>query len=296
MLDVFKIGSANRSICATNMNEKSSRSHSIFIITLFQKNIKTESTKAGKLYFVDLAGSERLQKTGITGGQGKEEASNINQSLMTLGLVIKTLSENKKGTFAPFRDSKLTRVLQEALGGNCLTSLCINCSMSEFNDSETLSTLRFGQRAKAIKNKPTVNNEKSAKELLIKLKNCEEKLKNCEKLVVEYQLQIEKISKNGNNVVLTGNTEADSDRERDRETKLNKCNSTSNINTVSLGTPKKTTSLFSKADNLSTNENQGKTSEYLNTGGTINTGGTVSSIGNKLKSLTLFLFSCRKMW
>jgi hypothetical protein len=185
MYDVFKIGSENRKVGATCMNAKSSRSHSLFIVTIFQKNNKTDSTKTGKIYFVDLAGSEKMSKTGIDGGQMLEEAKNINKSLLNLGMVINSLTEGRG--HVPYRDSKLTRVLQESLGGNSHTTLIINCSMSSYNDRESLSTLRFGQRAKAIKNKVVVNTERSAKELLIKLNQAEEKIKYYQNIITQLQ-------------------------------------------------------------------------------------------------------------
>ena len=123
MRDVFKCGSENRKIGATAMNDKSSRSHSLFIVTIFQKDSKTDSTKTGKLYFVDLAGSEKLSKTKIEGGTLLEEAKNINKSLLMLGMVINALTEGRP--HIPYRDSKLTRVLQESLGGNSHTTLII---------------------------------------------------------------------------------------------------------------------------------------------------------------------------
>jgi kinesin family protein 5 len=175
------------------MNERSSRSHSIFILTIFQRNNKTESTKSGKLYFIDLAGSEKVAKTLATGSV-LEEAKNINKSLMCLGMVINALTEGKT-THIPYRDSKLTRILQESLGGNSLTSLIITISMSSYNDKETLSTLRFGYRAKSIKNKPMVNNERSAKELQQKLKEADEKIKNFETIISELHLQLDLGSK-----------------------------------------------------------------------------------------------------
>jgi kinesin family protein 5 len=98
------------------MNDKSSRSHSIFLLNVHQKNIKNDSSKVSKLYFVDLAGSEKVSKTNVS-GQQLDEAKNINKSLTTLGLVINNLTSDKK-EHIPYRDSKLTRILQESLGGN----------------------------------------------------------------------------------------------------------------------------------------------------------------------------------
>ena len=149
MYAIFKEGSNNRTVSATNMNKGSSRSHSLFVVTLFQRNTITGSSKTGRIYFVDLAGSEKMSKTGIEGGTGLKEAQNINKSLMTLGMVINSLTEGAK--HIPYRDSKLTRVLQESLGGNSMTNLVITCSPNFMNQSETMSTLRFGQRAKLIK-------------------------------------------------------------------------------------------------------------------------------------------------
>ena len=106
-----------------------------------------------------MAGSEKIAKTGAV-GQTKEEAKTINKSLSTLGLVINHLTDGIS-THIPYRDSKLTRVLQESLGGNSKTSLIITCSPAKFNLEETISTLKFGARAKKIKNKPKVNKELS---------------------------------------------------------------------------------------------------------------------------------------
>ena len=181
MYQVFKQGANNRTVSATKMNKGSSRSHSLFSVTLFQRNIITGSTKNGKLVFVDLAGSEKMSKTGIEGGMGLKEAQNINKSLMTLGMVINALTENAK--HIPYRDSKLTRVLQESLGGNSLTNLVITVSPNFINQQETLSTLRFGQRAKMIKNKVVANTQQSVKELMIKLKQAEEKISMLEEII-----------------------------------------------------------------------------------------------------------------
>lgn len=164
MLKTMSSGSANRSIAATRMNQRSSRSHSIFCVYVEQKDTNAGSKTSGKLYFVDLAGSESVGKTNVSGKQ-LEEAKMINKSLSALGNVINALTEKNPG-FVPYRDSKLTRILQESLGGNSQTTLVIACSMNSYNDKETLSTLRFGARAKKIQNKPIVNQEKSSKELL----------------------------------------------------------------------------------------------------------------------------------
>jgi kinesin family member 5 len=164
VMNVLRLGQIHRSVAATKMNAESSRSHSIFLVTITQKNIKSGSSKSGTLYLVDLAGSEKVGKTGAE-GQTLEEAKMINKSLTALGQVINALTD-PKSKHVPYRDSKLTRLLQNSLGGNSRTTLCINCSPSDYNYGETLSTLRFGQRAKSIKNNAKVNQERSVAELM----------------------------------------------------------------------------------------------------------------------------------
>ncbi len=149
------------------MNDVSSRSHMAFIITLYQNNLKDASAKSGKIILVDLAGSEKVSKTGAE-GKVLDEAKQINKSLSALGNVINALTDPKTAHI-PYRDSKLTRLLQESLGGNSKTRLIINVSPSLYNYSESLSSLRFGFRAKQIKNKPRVNREYTVAELLILL-------------------------------------------------------------------------------------------------------------------------------
>lgn len=174
IFDIMKLGGKNREVSATNMNAGSSRSHAIFILSVMQTNSIDLSTKIGKLYLVDLAGSEKVGKTNVT-GKHLEEAKKINTSLTMLGLVINALTDGKS-THIPYRDSKLTRVLQDSLGGNAKTSLIITCSPSLYNESETLSTLRFGFRAKSIKNKPKINHEYSVAELKNLLAKVQEEL------------------------------------------------------------------------------------------------------------------------
>ena len=125
-------GNANRSVAATLMNAESSRSHSIFILTVQQNNNEDLSQKTGRLYLVDLAGSEKISKTGAS-GTVLEEAKMINKSLTTLGMVIYALTD-KKAQHIPYRDSKLTRILTESLGGNSKTCLIITCSPHPYND------------------------------------------------------------------------------------------------------------------------------------------------------------------
>ncbi|KAI9571537.1 kinesin heavy chain [Boletus coccyginus] len=161
--EIMRQGGAARVVTSTNMNAESSRSHSIFLITIQQRNTETGAQKSGNLYLVDLAGSEKVGKTGAS-GQTLEEAKKINKSLSALGMVINALTDSK-AKHIPYRDSKLTRILQESLGGNSRTTLIINCSPSAYNEAETLSTLRFGIRAKSIKNTARVNQELSPLEL-----------------------------------------------------------------------------------------------------------------------------------
>lgn len=179
------------------MNARSSRSHTCFIVTVKQSNMKTFSSQTGQLYLVDLAGSERTFKTGAK-GKLLDEANMINKSLTNLGKVINHLTDGKS-THIPYRDSKLTRILQESLGGNARTSLIITCSPAKYNLDETLSTLRFGARAKRIKNKPKVNKELTIQEIQALYE--EEKKKNehktrrirqLEKLLVEMGAQLPK--------------------------------------------------------------------------------------------------------
>ncbi|XP_043922638.1 kinesin-1 heavy chain [Protopterus annectens] len=161
VMDTIDEGKSNRHVAVTNMNEHSSRSHSIFLINVKQENTQTEQKLSGKLFLVDLAGSEKVSKTGAEGAV-LDEAKNINKSLSALGNVISALAEGN--TYVPYRDSKMTRILQDSLGGNCRTTIIICCSPSSYNEAETKSTLLFGQRAKTIKNTVCVNIELTAEE------------------------------------------------------------------------------------------------------------------------------------
>ncbi|ESN93514.1 hypothetical protein HELRODRAFT_88642, partial [Helobdella robusta] len=157
---VMERGWKNRSTGATLMNSDSSRSHSIFTIHLErcdQDERGEEHIKVAKLNLVDLAGSERQAKTGATGDRLKE-ATKINLSLSALGNVISALVDGKS-THIPYRDSKLTRLLQDSLGGNTKTLMIACLSPADNNYDETLSTLRYANRAKNIKNKPKVNED-----------------------------------------------------------------------------------------------------------------------------------------
>ncbi|KAK0636868.1 putative Nkin protein [Bombardia bombarda] len=187
--EVMRRGGNARAVAATNMNQESSRSHSIFVITITQKNVETGSAKSGQLFLVDLAGSEKVGKTGAS-GQTLEEAKKINKSLSALGMVINSLTDGKS-SHIPYRDSKLTRILQESLGGNSRTTLIINCSPSSYNDAETLSTLRFGMRAKSIKNKAKVNAELSPAELKAMLAKAKTQMTSFESYIVNLESEVQ---------------------------------------------------------------------------------------------------------
>ncbi|XP_032811281.1 kinesin-like protein KIF3A isoform X1 [Petromyzon marinus] len=157
---IMTLGHKNRSVGSTNMNEHSSRSHAIFTITIecSEKGVDGNMhVRMGKLHLVDLAGSERQTKTGAT-GQRLKEATKINLSLSTLGNVISALVDGKS-THVPYRNSKLTRLLQDSLGGNSKTMMCANIGPADYNYDETISTLRYANRAKNIKNKARINED-----------------------------------------------------------------------------------------------------------------------------------------
>merc|ERR1719396_170553 len=154
-------GQKSRAVSSTMMNASSSRSHSIFTIKIHQKDEEDASRNVfAKLNLVDLAGSERQKGTGAT-GQTLKEGANINKSLSALGNVINALVENANGkkTFVPYRNSKLTRVLQESLGGNSFCTMLATISPASVNVEETHSTLTFAKRAKVIRVKATKNDE-----------------------------------------------------------------------------------------------------------------------------------------
>ncbi|XP_026234078.1 kinesin-like protein KIF13B isoform X2 [Anabas testudineus] len=163
-------GNKSRTVAATNMNEESSRSHAVFniILTHTLKDLQsgTSGEKVSRLSLVDLAGSERAAKTGAAGERLKE-GSNINKSLTTLGLVISALAEQgsakNKTKFVPYRDSVLTWLLKDCLGGNSRTAMVATVSPAADNYDETLSTLRYADRAKNIVNHAVVNEDPNAR-------------------------------------------------------------------------------------------------------------------------------------
>ena len=193
---LLKKGGNLRATSSTYMNDVSSRSHAVFVITVEQMTTELNQgnktqIKVGKLNLVDLAGSERIRITGTT-GQQLEESKKINKSLSCLGNVINALTDKKnKNNYIPYRDSKLTRLLQDSLGGNCKTTMIAMISPSQDAFSESLSTLYFAQRAKKIKNRPIINEDVNNRALIRKYENELQNLKN------ELELKNKMLKNNG---------------------------------------------------------------------------------------------------
>ena len=176
-VEAFISGEKNRAIAFTKMNAHSSRSHALLIAkiekSLSKKNINNDNLDDKKyimtksfLYLVDLAGSERVNKTNAR-NERLEEAKKINSSLLILGNCIQSLID-PRNIHVSYRDSKLTRILQESIGGNAKTSLIVTVSPSNYNSEETLSSLNFGSRAMKVKNKPIINQTEDYQTQLIK--------------------------------------------------------------------------------------------------------------------------------
>ncbi|XP_057711705.1 kinesin-like protein KIF21A isoform X2 [Corythoichthys intestinalis] len=184
MMQCLKLGALSRTTASTQMNVQSSRSHAIFTIHLCQvrmcspdndnatdnrlvgnSDIDEFETLSAKFHFVDLAGSERLKRTGATGDRAKEGIS-INCGLLALGNVISALGDrSKRSTHVPYRDSKLTRLLQDSLGGNSQTMMIACISPSDRDFMETLNTLKYANRARNIKNKVVVNQDRASQQI-----------------------------------------------------------------------------------------------------------------------------------
>ncbi|XP_025995340.1 kinesin-like protein Klp98A isoform X4 [Solenopsis invicta] len=192
-------GNTHRTTASTKMNDVSSRSHAIFTITFVQAGLSEgnmPSETVSKVHLVDLAGSERANASGAT-GQRLKEGAHINKSLVTLGTVISTLSElssangdvsaTKRNIFIPYRDSVLTWLLKDSLGGNSKTIMIATISPAECNYNDTLSTLRYANRAKNIINKPTINEDANVK-LIRELRAEIEKLKS----LIDINMSVEK--------------------------------------------------------------------------------------------------------
>ncbi|TKY75035.1 Kinesin protein FRA1 [Spatholobus suberectus] len=180
MATCLEQGSLSRATGSTNMNNQSSRSHAIFTITLEQmrklnipsdgclNDTMNEEYLCAKLHLVDLAGSERAKRTGSDGLRFKEGV-HINKGLLALGNVISALGDEKKrkeGVHVPYRDSKLTRLLQDSLGGNSRTVMIACISPADINAEETLNTLKYANRARNIQNKPVINRDPMSNEML----------------------------------------------------------------------------------------------------------------------------------
>ncbi|XP_031211753.1 chromosome-associated kinesin KIF4A-like [Mastomys coucha] len=165
MVSCLEQGNNARTVAATAMNSQSSRSHAIFTVSIRQRK-KTDKNSSfhSKLCLVDLAGSERQKKTKAEGDRLRE-GININRGLLCLGNVISALGDGKKGSFVPYRDSKLTRLLQDSLGGNSHTLMIACVSPADSSLEETLNTLRYADRARKIKNKPVINTDPQTVEL-----------------------------------------------------------------------------------------------------------------------------------
>ncbi|XP_023331302.1 kinesin-like protein KIF21A isoform X3 [Eurytemora carolleeae] len=183
-LNCLRSGAFNRTTASTNMNDQSSRSHAIFTLYIQQQRQSRTDLHLGdddaevmpsnedvehlsaKFHFVDLAGSERLKRTGATGDRAKEGIS-INCGLLALGNVISALGDtNRKASHVPYRDSKLTRLLQDSLGGNSRTLMIACVSPSDRDFMETLNTLKYANRARNIKNKVTANQDKTSRTII----------------------------------------------------------------------------------------------------------------------------------
>uniref|UniRef100_A0A8C0XMW6 Kinesin motor domain-containing protein n=1 Tax=Castor canadensis TaxID=51338 RepID=A0A8C0XMW6_CASCN len=178
MMQCLKLGALSRTTASTQMNVQSSRSHAIFTIHVCQTRVCPQvdmvseasqmnefETLTAKFHFVDLAGSERLKRTGATGERAKEGIS-INCGLLALGNVISALGDkSKKATHVPYRDSKLTRLLQDSLGGNSQTIMIACVSPSDRDFMETLNTLKYANRARNIKNKVMVNQDRASQQI-----------------------------------------------------------------------------------------------------------------------------------
>nr|CAD7588203.1 unnamed protein product [Timema genevievae] len=169
--ELMRQGNIQRTTACTNMNDVSSRSHAIFTITFVQAGFSNDmpSETVSKVHLVDLAGSERADTSGAT-GQRLKEGAHINKSLVTLGSVISALAElsnslrvQQRSVFIPYRDSVLTWLLKDSLGGNSKTIMIAAVSPADCNHGETLSTLRYANRAKNIINKPTINEDPNVK-------------------------------------------------------------------------------------------------------------------------------------
>uniref|UniRef100_A0A8C3IQI7 Kinesin-like protein n=1 Tax=Chrysemys picta bellii TaxID=8478 RepID=A0A8C3IQI7_CHRPI len=202
-LNLLFLGDTNRMIAETPMNQASTRSHCIFTIHISSKEPGSATIRRSKLHLVDLAGSERVAKTGV-GGQLLTEAKYINLSLHYLEQVIIALAE-KHRSHIPYRNSMMTSVLRDSLGGNCMTTMIATLSLDKRNIDESISTCRFAQRVALIKNEAVLNEEIDPRLMIIQLKKVIQELKDelamvtgeqrTEELTQEELLQLEEIIK-----------------------------------------------------------------------------------------------------
>ena len=176
MEKIIEKGYNNRTVAETQMNSKSSRSHAVFIMSVKQIDNSDHSVTCANLFLVDLAGSEKIIKTGATGKRLKE-ANHVNTSLSTISLVIRSLT-SKDSQHIPYRNSILTRLLSDSLGGNSKTTLLMNCSPSKDSLEETYATLEFGKRAKLIENVPKKNKNVSIKAYKAMVKDLRNQVKD----------------------------------------------------------------------------------------------------------------------
>uniref|UniRef100_A0A674IUN3 Kinesin-like protein n=1 Tax=Terrapene triunguis TaxID=2587831 RepID=A0A674IUN3_9SAUR len=202
-LNLLFLGDTNRMIAETPMNQASTRSHCIFTIHISSKEPGSATIRHSKLHLVDLAGSERVAKTGV-GGQLLTEAKYINLSLHYLEQVIIALAE-KHRSHIPYRNSMMTSVLRDSLGGNCMTTMIATLSLDKRNIDESISTCRFAQRVALIKNEAVLNEEIDPRLMIIQLKKVIQELKDelamvtgeqrTEELTQEELLQLDEIIK-----------------------------------------------------------------------------------------------------
>jgi len=188
VLDFIQQGANSRSTSAHRMNDVSSRSHAVFIFRLIATHKETQSKKISKLMLVDLAGSEKTRKTQAA-GKRLQEAKQINLSLSTLGKVINSLTASVS-RHTPYRDSKLTFLLTDSLGGNSKTCIIVTCSPCDYNVEETISTLRFGVNCKKVKNIPKINEELSIREYKDKIKKMTSREKDLLRRIMVLESQV----------------------------------------------------------------------------------------------------------
>ena len=231
LLNALNFGSTIRQTDSTAINAKSSRSHAVFSINLIQRKTKSQQTPTrekrmsvplealtggeswvtvdSKLHFVDLAGSERLKNTGASGERAKEGIS-INAGLASLGKVISQLSSRQTGSHVSYRDSKLTRLLQDSLGGNAITYMIACVTPAEFHLSETLNTVQYAQRARAIQSRPHIQ----------QISDDSDKQATIDRLRAEVSFLREQIRKSGHEDRLGNAPQERSERQNEREVEL----------------------------------------------------------------------------